>query len=224
LAALLRGFTLPTPLTVFNHLGYYLFRPELLPLLGVEWRLHAAVLLVGGLGGLSWGAASARGRVAIGFAGLAILGLLMPYGLQPGSIAPSLGIPNLVTLVPLSAVAWVLGRAMSLRLANLVAMSRLLPRVWLLLVPALIILLTNFDVGVAQVAPADVLPIVEPAVWGGILLTVTLAAVSILGSFPIGVLLALGRRSSLPVVKGQGLESARPSGRRSRSRRPGPKH
>nr|PZN55099.1 MAG: hypothetical protein DIU68_09085 [Chloroflexota bacterium] len=38
--------------------------------------------------------------------------------------------------------------------------------------------------------------------WGGLLLTFMLTAVGIVLSFPIGVLLALGRRSSLPVVKG----------------------
>jgi general L-amino acid transport system permease protein len=37
--------------------------------------------------------------------------------------------------------------------------------------------------------------------WGGLLLTVFLAVSAILLSFPIGVLLALGRRSSFPVVR-----------------------
>jgi general L-amino acid transport system permease protein len=37
--------------------------------------------------------------------------------------------------------------------------------------------------------------------WGGLLVTLFLAAGGILLSFPIGVLLALGRRSTLPVVK-----------------------
>jgi general L-amino acid transport system permease protein len=38
-------------------------------------------------------------------------------------------------------------------------------------------------------------------VWGGLLLTVLLATVGIVLSFPFGVLLALGRRSQLPVVR-----------------------
>ena len=37
--------------------------------------------------------------------------------------------------------------------------------------------------------------------WGGFLLTIFLAVFAILLSFPIGVLLALGRRSSFPVVR-----------------------
>ena len=202
LAVMLRGLILPTPLTVFNHLGYYLFRPELLSMLGVEWRAQVAVLLVGFLGGLGWGAASTRWRVTIGSASFALLGLLAPYGVLPREIVPGILLPNIVTIALLLGVAAVLGRATFRTLANAIAIPRLLLPAWLLLLPTLIILLTNFDVGVERVAPAAILPIVEPAIWSGILLTVVLAAVSILASFPIGVLLALGRRSRLPVVKG----------------------
>jgi general L-amino acid transport system permease protein len=45
------------------------------------------------------------------------------------------------------------------------------------------------------------LPRVSTGVWGGLLLTFALALAGIVASFPFGVLLALGRRSSLPVVK-----------------------
>ncbi|OHV08967.1 amino acid ABC transporter permease [Kushneria phosphatilytica] len=38
--------------------------------------------------------------------------------------------------------------------------------------------------------------------WGGLMLTLTIAAVGIVGSLPIGVLLALGRRSKMPLVRG----------------------
>jgi general L-amino acid transport system permease protein len=47
----------------------------------------------------------------------------------------------------------------------------------------------------------SLLPKVETTVWGGLLVTLLLAVGGIVLSFPIGVLLALGRRSSLPVVK-----------------------
>jgi general L-amino acid transport system permease protein len=46
------------------------------------------------------------------------------------------------------------------------------------------------------------LPEVPTSLWGGLLVTIILAVGGITLSFPIGVLLALGRRSSLPVVKG----------------------
>jgi len=45
------------------------------------------------------------------------------------------------------------------------------------------------------------LPLVGTGVWGGLLLTFLLALIGIVASFPMGVLLALGRRSGLPVVK-----------------------
>lgn len=49
---------------------------------------------------------------------------------------------------------------------------------------------------------AGVLPAVTTRLWGGLLLTMILAVFPIVFSFPLGVLLALGRRSRLPVVKG----------------------
>jgi general L-amino acid transport system permease protein len=42
---------------------------------------------------------------------------------------------------------------------------------------------------------------VPPRLWGGFMLNITVAVVAITLSFPIGMLLALGRRSSLPVVR-----------------------
>jgi general L-amino acid transport system permease protein len=48
---------------------------------------------------------------------------------------------------------------------------------------------------------SESLPLVETTLWGGLIVTILLAAGGIILSFPIGVALALGRRSSLPVVK-----------------------
>jgi general L-amino acid transport system permease protein len=45
------------------------------------------------------------------------------------------------------------------------------------------------------------LPEISTGLWGGLLLTFMLATVSIVVSFPLGVLLALGRRSKLPAIK-----------------------
>ncbi|WP_079709282.1 amino acid ABC transporter permease [Paraliobacillus ryukyuensis] len=46
-----------------------------------------------------------------------------------------------------------------------------------------------------------ILPSVKTSMWNGLLLTVILSAVAIVGSFPIGILLALGRTSKLPIIK-----------------------
>jgi len=43
---------------------------------------------------------------------------------------------------------------------------------------------------------------VETPLWGGLMVTLILSFVGIVASFPMGILLALGRRSRLPIVKG----------------------
>jgi len=45
------------------------------------------------------------------------------------------------------------------------------------------------------------LPYVRTQLWSGLLLTIMLTVVGITASFPLGILLALGRRSNLPIVK-----------------------
>jgi len=42
---------------------------------------------------------------------------------------------------------------------------------------------------------------VETEKWGGLMLTLVVAAVGIIASFPIGIVLALGRQSNMPIVK-----------------------
>jgi general L-amino acid transport system permease protein len=42
---------------------------------------------------------------------------------------------------------------------------------------------------------------VETSLWGGLLVTLVVAIVGIVASLPIGILLALGRRSNMPVVR-----------------------
>ena len=42
---------------------------------------------------------------------------------------------------------------------------------------------------------------IDPALWGGVLVTIVVASVGIAVSLPIGIVLALGRRSKMPAVK-----------------------
>ena len=44
-------------------------------------------------------------------------------------------------------------------------------------------------------------PTVDTNLWGGLFLTLVISIVGIVASFPIGIVLALGRRSNMPVVK-----------------------
>jgi general L-amino acid transport system permease protein len=64
---------------------------------------------------------------------------------------------------------------------------------WLLSAPVSLVLLSGIN--------ETILPTVSTNAWGGLLLTFLLAVVGILFSFPLGVLLALGRRSELPAVR-----------------------
>ncbi|MEL7542975.1 MAG: amino acid ABC transporter permease, partial [Pseudomonadota bacterium] len=45
------------------------------------------------------------------------------------------------------------------------------------------------------------LPAVETRLWGGLLVTMVIATVGIVASLPIGVMLALGRQSNMPLIR-----------------------
>jgi general L-amino acid transport system permease protein len=66
-----------------------------------------------------------------------------------------------------------------------------------------LLLLTLFPVlaGVLLVGGVPGLPFVDTNSWGGLMLDVVISFVTVAGSLPLGVLLALGRRSRLPVVR-----------------------
>ena len=69
--------------------------------------------------------------------------------------------------------------------------SRYLAFAWILSFP-IILFIIGGGLGLRAVSSSD---------WNGLLLTLLMAAISIVLSFPIGILLALGRTSELPVVK-----------------------
>ncbi len=48
--------------------------------------------------------------------------------------------------------------------------------------------------------PSIGLPVVDTVLWGGVLVTIVVASVGIVFSLPLGILLALGRRSAMPTV------------------------
>jgi general L-amino acid transport system permease protein len=52
-----------------------------------------------------------------------------------------------------------------------------------------------------RIEASQILPVVGTSLWGGLLVTILLSVLGIIASFPIGVMLALGRRSDLPVVR-----------------------
>ena len=201
-ALLLHGFSLPTPATIVNNLGYYLFRPDVLPLLGESWRAPMTLGLVVFLAGSTWGISRGRPERALSAAAAVLVtGLSLPLGISVAMNLFGMQLPAAGGLFLIFAAAAAAGHRLGRNLSNVPSARRGLAMAWAAALPAAVLLLTHFDVGVERVRPAQVLPVVEPALWGGVLLTLVLATVSILASFPIGVLLALGRRSRLPVVR-----------------------
>ena len=146
------------------------------------WRVWIVVYTLGALAGLGagiWGGLALRFALTIGGAELILAVLHMPFDLATTGWLSG-GIVLLVALLFLGRGRkgwrlWVLGG-------------------WFLSFPWTMILLHGFG-------GKTFLPTVLTTQWGGLLLTVILAAVGIVVSFPLGVVLALGRRSSLPAVK-----------------------
>ena len=143
------------------------------------WRVWAVVYMVACLAGISagiWG------------------GLILRFALI------SAGTSLFLAVMPFDAIA----RELLLGAAIVVSVSVFLGRGktgwrkqilwgWVLSFPLTILILRGFG-------EAGVLPAVMTTRWGGLLLTLILASVSIAVSFPLGILLALGRRSRLPAV------------------------
>jgi general L-amino acid transport system permease protein len=65
---------------------------------------------------------------------------------------------------------------------------------WVLSFPIALILISGLPF-------LSILPIVPPNLWGGLLLTLMLTVVGNFLSLPLGILLALGRRSKLPAFR-----------------------
>jgi general L-amino acid transport system permease protein len=142
------------------------------------------VHLLAAIGGLSWGIWIRRYRV------LGLLILAAPLVLAFAALAPtSPARIHLIVLPAVALVAFVLGRLGGKRI------QRTVITLWLLYLPVVILIVR----GLTQ-APGS-LQVVPSAFWGGLLLTLLLTAVGILVSFPLGVLLALGRRSELPIIR-----------------------
>lgn len=146
------------------------------------FRVGASLGLIAFLTGVTWG--RTRGLIGplawtlMGFFGL--LGILPSPVLSPATRGGLLAVPALVL------VGYGLGRRQLLG-------QRVMAVAWLASLPIVLYLLRGFS-GSAW------LPGIRINLWGGLLVTMLLAVGGIILSFPFGVLLALGRRSSLPVL------------------------
>jgi general L-amino acid transport system permease protein len=197
IGVLLRGFELPTPSTILNNIGYYLFRPDLLPTLNAAWRGPAALFLVAIVASITWGLEKRPVRRALAVVPVVLIGLLnLPYALQAAA-----AVVPMVTVLLAAAAGWLLGLWFARLLSWTERGPRLVKWLWLVVLVAGIFVLTAFEVGRPEFDPAVILTTVQPSLWSGVVLTLILATVTAILSFPLGVLLALGRASRLPVIR-----------------------
>ena len=161
-----------------------------------QWRLWLLTALLAAATGISWGMLRShprpdRGgilwprndRIAVGLLVALSLALPLMLGLSP---AVQLRWVSMVAVLVL--LRWLAGRFGPQLPASL---KRLLP----LGLPLL------YLVGMVLIAGGLGLVSVSPSEWGGLLLTLLQSSFAILLCFPLGLLLALGRRSELPMLR-----------------------
>jgi general L-amino acid transport system permease protein len=146
------------------------------------WRLWVVTGIIAFLAGLTWGSIQRLERLwnppLLIILGAAVVGAII----SPIDLTSRL---YLLGIIIATAASYIIGRQINPKIMNW------MPAVWALSFPAILWLIKG-GLGLREVETND---------WGGLVLTVFLAIISIVLSFPLGVLLALGRQSTLPVVK-----------------------
>lgn len=151
---------------------------------GQIWRIWLCLHLLAAVGGLSWGV-WIRGYRLWGILFLAaVLGLAWSSSMD-GSAARG----HLIALDVIALAGFGLGRLGGKRL------QRTVINLWIVYFPLVILIVRGMT------SAEGAVPVVPSNLWGGLLLTFLLTVVGILFSFPLGVLLALGRRSPLPIIR-----------------------
>lgn len=146
------------------------------------WRIWVAVYLVSVLAGLSVGigrrriAITPRRGIVAGVVAVAAAVVFL-YVVQSGLVR-SLVVGAVVVIAASILAGRVVGRRA----------RRPLIIAWILLFPILMILIRGFGG-------------VPPRLWGGFFFNIIAAVVGIFVSFPIGIALAIGRRSELPAIR-----------------------
>ena len=151
------------------------------------WRPQAGLILVTMLLGMGWAVAGGgvAKRIALAVAIVSAAFSLLPYSFEEMGMDVRL---LLVANLPAVFAGWAIGRYTPLgtpKWVGILAVASFL----------LILVLLRGIEGVPGMQPVSVIH------WGGITLNLLLAVAGITLSLPIGIALALGRRSALPVVK-----------------------
>jgi general L-amino acid transport system permease protein len=167
-----------------------------------QWRLWLLTGLLAAAAGLSWGLLRAlprrdrRGEAKlwpandrIAVAVLAAVALILPALLGFGLALQSRWWLITALLIGLRWLSGRLGARFGRRIGP--RLLRFLPLLWPLL----------YLVGLGLIGGGFGLVAVPPSEWGGLMLTLVEAIFAISLCFPLGVLLALGRRSNLPLLR-----------------------
>ncbi|MEG4350811.1 amino acid ABC transporter permease [Microcoleus sp. LAD1_D3] len=146
------------------------------------WRLWIVTAIIALLGGLTWGNIQRQERLwnppLLIILGAAVVGAVI----SPIDLTSRL---YLLGIIIAAAASYAIGRQIHPKIMDWMS------GIWVLSFP-IILWLIKGGLGLTEVSTND---------WGGLVLTLFLAVISIVLSFPLGVLLALGRQSSLPVVR-----------------------
>ena len=150
------------------------------------WRPQVALLLVTALFGMAWGMAgnSVAKRLGIGVVAALTLFAFLPYGFDRMGVDVRL---LLAANIPALLAGWAVAHYFSMSVRGIV-----------------IYVVVAFIVSVILMRGLPGIPGLQPVLvihWGGLTLNLLLSVVGIGLSLPIGIALALGRRSNLPVVK-----------------------
>ncbi len=149
-------------------------------------RIWALLAIVCGLAGLSWGVLGRNVSVLFSRSVLIGLGLVCAFiVLFPPTRPSSLKLLPMVALVAIAAAG---GRQMGRKFPGI---GKWVSLAWFLSYFAALWLIGG-GLGLTPVSTND---------WGGLVLTLFTAVSGIALCFPLGLLLALGRRSALPVVR-----------------------
>ena len=151
------------------------------------WRPQAALLLTTALLGMAWAVAGGgvTKRIALVVGGVAAAFAFLPYGFDRMGLDVRL---LLLANLPAVAVGWAFARYTRLGSASWIAILGVLAFI-------LTLVLLRGIPGVPFLHPVSVI------YWGGLMLNLLLAIAGIALSFPVGIVLALGRRSRLQVLK-----------------------
>ncbi len=146
------------------------------------WRLWIVTAIIAFLGGLTWGNIQRQERLWNPPLLIILVAAVVGAVISPIDLTSRF---YLLGIIIATAASYVIGRQINPKIMGW------MPAVWVLSFP-IVLWLIKGGLGLTEVSTND---------WGGLVLTLFLAVISIVLSFPLGVLLALGRQSSLPVVR-----------------------